>query len=467
MDEHFYDNEFEKFLQQQAKHHRMYPSDAVWKGIHRQIHGHKRWPGLYFIAILMVAALTVCTVFIESEPIISGNQVPKPTTLVYNQLDPAEITDRTFRRIAATTTNNNLPEITADQTPAVEENTVSRSNEIAVAYDNSREQISFDPAYLESFRLFKPEYKPHTYDQQTTATTAQVVATNNNNTTAAELEAGETAVVETTTTLPADAFLEAQPEEAAAIAKLSARQKLSRWQFQFYISPSMNYRTIVDQKPLQAAFNGPVATNAGADAKKVIRYNPGMGVEVGMGALFSLNNRLRVKAGLQYNIRQFNIEAYAGTFEESKIALNRRGVTVDTMRAYTRYRSTGGYNEALLLNKYHQLSIPVGIEYSLLTSGRFGIHLGGSIQPTYTFSQSSYLLTTDYKSYADGRSMLRSWNVNSSLEASFSYKSRKNTEWKFGPQLRYQHLPTYSDPYPIKEYLVDYGFKIGFIKTIQ
>ena len=74
--------------------------------------------------------------------------------------------------------------------------------------------------------------------------------------------------------------------------------------------------------------------------------------------------------------------------------------------------------------------------------------------------------TSDYKSYADGSSMLRKWNINSSLETTISY-AVGNIEWKFGPQVRYQHLPGYSDPYPIKEYLVDYGFKLGFTKTLK
>jgi len=36
-----------------------------------------------------------------------------------------------------------------------------------------------------------------------------------------------------------------------------------------------------------------------------------------------------------------------------------------------------------------------------------------------------------------------------------------------GPQLRYQILSNTIGAYPVKEHLIDYGFKIGIVKKIQ
>jgi hypothetical protein len=36
-----------------------------------------------------------------------------------------------------------------------------------------------------------------------------------------------------------------------------------------------------------------------------------------------------------------------------------------------------------------------------------------------------------------------------------------------GPQVRYQVLSSYKDKYPIREYLIDYGFKLGIQKTLK
>ena len=77
-----------------------------------------------------------------------------------------------------------------------------------------------------------------------------------------------------------------------------------------------------------------------------------------------------------------------------------------------------------------------------------------------------YIISTDYKYYTNGESLFRKWNVNSAISANISYKL-KNTTLYIGPQVRYQHLPTYVDKYPIKEYRVDYGVKLGIIKSIR
>ena len=76
-----------------------------------------------------------------------------------------------------------------------------------------------------------------------------------------------------------------------------------------------------------------------------------------------------------------------------------------------------------------------------------------------------YAISTDYKYYANGAPFLRKWNWNSSFDLSFTFQT-KDTKWYIGPQIRYQHLPTYNDVYPIKEYRMDYGLKIGFIKPL-
>jgi hypothetical protein len=466
MEEHFYDNDFEKFLQQQVKHHRMYPSDAVWKGIYKQMHGYKKWPGLYFFAILIVASLTVCTLFIESETIIYPSQpvIAKATTLKYNQLNPDEITEHTIRSIQANNEASNIQQdlvTTSNSTEDLkpEAVTVSRPAEIAAAYDELSDNNTINTELINITVILEPKE------------TVQQLSLTNNNPFKSKAKrkaitvitgADEEDAVAKKTTNATDEYLEQHPEEVDRMIQQQVRTKQPKWHLQFYIAPSMNYRNIVDTKAPDQQSAGPVGNSYGVNASKVIRYQPGMGIEFGVGTLYDFNKKLKLKAALQYNIRQYNIEAYEGTTELAKIALD----GVDTLRAISRYRSTGLDGEAQLLNKYHQVSLPVGVEYSLFSSKRFGFNIGGTLQPTYTFSESSYLLSSDYKSYADGKSILRRWNLNSSVEATFTYNAR-NVQWRFGPQLRYQHLPNYTDAYPIKEYLIDYGFKIGFTKAIR
>lgn len=455
MDDNFYDNDFEKFLQQQVKHHRMYPSDAVWKGIYKQMHGNRKWPGLYFFGILMVAALTVCTVFIESKPIIYSQQkIAQVTSPGYDQLNPVQTTEHTFKQINRNNVAVNLSDIVITSTPvensiepaANRNNEAERYQEVSIPSFTNSETIITSSVEQNLVALNEPKI-------------ALPLKTNPIPVTVNPDKEKEEIAAKTNAT---DEYLEQHPEETDRIIKQQLRTKSSKWQMQYYITPSLNYRKIIDENQTNTNFYGPIANSNRTSANKVIRYNPGMGIEVGVGALYSLTNRIKIKAAVQYNIRQFNIEAYSGNTELAKITAQQG----NTVYAITKYRSTGVTSETELINKYHQLSLPVGLEYAVLRSKRVGFQIAGTLQPTYTFSQSAYLLTSDYKSYANGKDILRNWNINSSLEATFSLKG-KNVEWKFGPQLRYQHLPTYSDNYTIKEFLVDYGFKIGFTKTIQ
>ncbi|MCE3281330.1 MAG: PorT family protein [Chitinophagaceae bacterium] len=472
MDDKFYDNDFERFLQQQVKQHRMYPSDAVWKGIYKQVHGNRKWPGLYFFAILTIAALTVVTVMMETGPVDQTVQGKIKSVPVVNNLDPAQVTRQVINTInskqqngipgsivASIGTANNIinPVDQTIETGSLSEQTVTEQQIVVTGMRNAGEENN--PVTIRSTQAAdtdKSDAQVAASTKPVAALTPAAVAANK----ADKAETDEEAITKKNTN-PTDEYLEANPEEIARIQKQPVRVKPSKWQFQFYITPSMSYRQIVDKKPVNNNYNGPV-TAYGVQANKVIRYRPGMGTEFGLGAQYKLTDRMKLSGAFQFNIRQYNIDAYMGNSELATIAVE-RGTAYN---AIVRYRSSGGYGEAELLNKYHQVSLPLGVEYSIVNSKRFGVNVAAAVQPTYTFSQSTYLLTSDYKSYADGTEFLRRWNINSNLEATISYNTG-NLQWKFGPQLRYQHLPNYTAPYPIREYLIDYGFKIGFTKTIQ
>jgi hypothetical protein len=61
---------------------------------------------------------------------------------------------------------------------------------------------------------------------------------------------------------------------------------------------------------------------------------------------------------------------------------------------------------------------------------------------------------------------MRKWNINTSVGINLTYRAGTSS-WQIGPQVRYQHLSTYSNAYPIKEHLMDYGIRLGFTKQIN
>ena len=59
------------------------------------------------------------------------------------------------------------------------------------------------------------------------------------------------------------------------------------------------------------------------------------------------------------------------------------------------------------------------------------------------------------------------WNINTGIEAFMQFNGKKGISWQVGPQIRYQLLPGAVRSYPVREHLIDYGLKIGFVKTLQ
>jgi hypothetical protein len=169
---------------------------------------------------------------------------------------------------------------------------------------------------------------------------------------------------------------------------------------------------------------------------------------------------------VQFNFSRYDIEAYSSMPEIATIALNNQTFINDTVSSYSRIRNFSGYAEEDLSNQYFQISMPVGVEYKVIGSGKLELHLAGTIQPTYLVNRNSYLITTDFKNYMREPSLVRRWNVNGGLEAFVSYHTG-SVRWQVGPQFRYQLLSTYSRKYPIKEQLMEYGVKVAVSRTLR
>ncbi len=181
---------------------------------------------------------------------------------------------------------------------------------------------------------------------------------------------------------------------------------------------------------------------------------------------------------MQFNVRQYNIRAYSISQPEESLPVateNIIGVNTNTQVPPLTDDSylTSADNMAaeskpvVLSNRYYEIAAPVGIDWRILSTGnnRLSVNVAAAMQPTYTFDKEPFVITTNYKSYTDGTSIMRNWNLNSNMEAYVSYQIGP-FRWQVGPQFRYQHFSTYSNNYPIREHLLDYGIKLGFTKSL-
>src|SRR5687767_14228847 len=88
MERDFYNEDIEQLLKQKADQYKMYPSDKVWKGIHRSLHPRRKW--YCFSFALFLGALSYYTIMDMIAP--SRNPAVAETKNPATHTPPSNIT---------------------------------------------------------------------------------------------------------------------------------------------------------------------------------------------------------------------------------------------------------------------------------------------------------------------------------------------------------------------------------------
>lgn len=473
----YQDDEFEQFLQDEVKQHRMYPSDHVWNNIRTELHGYRSWPALTFISVFIITALTLSTVLStqqqnvhlqplsvpnvvtsQQQALAANNAAHEKSRQYFNTLAPSSINTHTIAELESS--NDDLLANTVDNiTPgATIVNTTAPKSSMAATKDiHAVRALNATP--IENLSTIAVTETAANNNELIVPTKDESVNTNEK---ATELKEEQYPLISE------------NPKNHNSVArkKLSSK-RLSKFGFQFYITPSTSYRRLSDEKVkdiIQPAASAALPVNAPlnqpANINEVVRHRPAVGMELGFAVLYNISDRLKLKTGLQLNIRHYQIETFqSSTYDRATISLiNFNGI--ENITRYSPYNNNVGYKQTELANKVYQLSVPIGLQWQVLKGKHLGMNAEASVQPTLNLNKNVYLLSTDYRHYADGNDFVRKWNINTNVGFNLTYTSGKTT-WQLGPQVRYQHLPTFSNKYPIKEYLLDYGMRIGLTKAIQ
>ncbi len=245
-------------------------------------------------------------------------------------------------------------------------------------------------------------------------------------------------------------------------------KKNASWQI--YATPTMGYRRLKGEASgstyQYSVFS--LSTNAvfARNVKDAVSHKPGMGFEIGTAMFYPLSKKLNFKAGLQANYNHYQIEAFSSVPEIANYGMNNNAFSSYPISAVSFYSNNSGYSPATLRNEHYMLSMPVGIDYEIAGTKKLNFSVASTIQPTYVFANYSYLLSTDLKHYAKEPTLNRRWNMNAAIEANLNME-RGGFKWSIAPQFRYQMLSSFKSKYPIKENLMDFGIKVGIIKTIK
>lgn len=445
MERNSYNGDFERFLRDNANGYRMYPSEKVWKGVHRSLHVRSKWYRLSAL-LLLFSFLTTGMVFIFS---LKKSDNPTEATADLTVGNNNTQKDKQVSR----------PEMTRAslQTPTPDKG-ISRKNS---AHSKGPVTVSTSAALVAS--VFEPAAFPATSPIAVAAEQSENPAEplfEETNTRMTERFPDEPALalrfqgkaLATSSLAPSNTIAVTNPK--LSFTKPGPR-KLN-WQIHF--TPTVSYRKLSENKQYRPV--GSVNYTSLLNVNDAVIHKPDIGFEIGLDARYSLSNKLRARIGIQSNVTRYEIRAYSSRYELATITLNSQNGAPNSVSAISNYRNFGGYNSNWLENLYLQVSIPFGIDYIIADNKKTQFGISSSLQPTYLLGKQAYLLSADYKNYVKVPDLIRRWNANVDFETFVGYSTGK-IKWQVGPQVRYQIFSSFVDSYPVRENLFDFGLKLG------
>jgi hypothetical protein len=449
MQRNFYTDDFEQLIRQKADQYKMYPSEHVWKGVHRALHGRRRWYWTGLVVMLLGAGL------FTAEYLLKEQTVNPLAERIQSSLDAAQQAGQEVQPTTPpkTTTNYLLSNPSQERiSEGVADNLVANSIESSLPFVTSATWNDFSIVAV-----------PTSSSRKLSGISQLNIESNSVQQSAAAPEFADAA--------SESAQQAEQPvnwlQEYAVYQLTAIKAKRVGWML--YFSPTMNYRKLTGgsnlYSPASEIQSVPLALSFSGEVDQYVHHKPALGFELGTSFLYRTSRNVNFKAGIQFNYSRYNIEAYSSHPEKATIALSPYW-DADTMVSYTSVRNLGGYAQQEIANQYFELSLPVGVDVRLFGNEKLALNVAGTLQPTYLLNRNSYLITTDYKNYTREPSLVRRWNVNAGFETYVAY-NKGTVRWQLGPQFRYQLLSSYVNKYPIKEYLMEYGFKLGVSKTIR
>jgi hypothetical protein len=462
MERNDYNGGFEHFLKDKADQYKLYPSDRVWNAINDRLHPKSKWPYLVVAAIFL--GLGIGGKIFDSS--LSGSTVNKDTR-------------------ALTVLTDNSPEL-----QSFPDNSASTRSLTSNSGKNSMKLVHSNPDLVTNYGRSAQNKQQETslkvvpggkltVKNQPVSNIEAIAGTQSAKSADAQIQNGYQ--IETGSLLIND-----QPHDLATVSiiqnkaagkpvtetkkapKTTAIKVLKPYKdkfgLQFYMSPTVSYRKLYGDG-IKTYGNSLGSTfNYSNDVNSAVTHKPMIGTEVGAALVFNMNKKLRFKTGIQVNFNQYESLGFENSAE--LVPMTAAGIGHTQVNAMSTFRSSGTTQGTWLRNQHIMIAIPVGAELSVYNSRNVQLNIAGSLQPTYSINNRSYMVSSDLKNYAQAPSLYRHFNMNTSIEAFLSIKSG-SVKWSIGPQLRYQILSSFKKEYPISEHLLDYGFKIGLTKTLK
>lgn len=240
------------------------------------------------------------------------------------------------------------------------------------------------------------------------------------------------------------------------------KKRNTKIEWQYYVTPLIS----------TATFRGrPLHSNADPGLSPIVvmsneplrnrEYNARMGLETGVQMSYKLLKKLAFVTGVNFSYSGYKVMSYPIHPTSASLILQDENTEMIYSRRYVaRFGNGTTQNQKPLSNYSYQVSIPLGLQYTVWGNKDMQVNLLSSFSPTAILKSDAFIMSSDSKYYVQDPSLLRPVNVNGSFEPTITFISPK-VKWHVGPEIRYQLLSTYKNSFSIKEHLINYGIKIG------
>ena len=478
MEQNNQNNEFEHFLKDSIADFIMIPQRKVWYGIYNHLHPEKKWPSIAVCFCILVAIMHLG--ILNNKNINTDIQISKNEMLNNQNLLAAQIIkDNTVLL------NNNVEIINPKKTLLPKINEEKRTINITpiAVLNNQADDLGLTNEFSKTFsqtnskNKFEVTIKNVVASENSIAQYETLIATEK--TTPKEVE-NDYSQTKNTKTILQSLTTTANTENKTAIVEKKLENKLEnnfatfanmvilpkkgkKKEISYYLTPSVGFRKLMQKDEVKT--NG-ASTNYISISRTNDTYTPekedkkAFNVELGASLDQEINKSFKFKTGIQINYTNYISSATHLDHPTQSTVANRSNIPQYKNMDYSSAPGEINLNKSTL-----QISVPIGVSYSVLGNDNLSLNVAGSIQPSYVVLGSGYVFSADKKYYVSEKDLLNRFNVSAGLETYLSIKTANGVKFNFGPQVRYQLLSTYKSAYNYKENLYNIGVKIGVSTT--
>jgi hypothetical protein len=453
MERKFYPENFERFLKGHADQFKMTPSKKVWHGIYNDLHPGRRWPSIamtlvFIFTLVIIGHLNTSNGDKTSLPDLtslqSTSQIKNPATSTIvkslNQPDTKVITPEndSDEIHPDDIIEDNAPLLTVikDPEPQIKTETVSESKPNNIILENKTEELPSDKIKNDIAKVINDSKEESKILLQEPAEIKT------------EEEFLNTPVSNVKENVSPEKENDPEALSKPSTIKISKPKKISNISWSLFLSPSVSYRLISEEK-----------------INNSVIHHRRLGYEAGTAMSFNILKKLQFTSGLQLNYSGYNITANNIHPMVATLALNsdtQQG-QYDVFSTMSTYGNSTGSEPIRLKNYSLQASIPLGLQYSFAGNDNIKFGAAASFQPSFVVASQAYFLSEDRRNYLKNSYLHRTWNMNTNFTTYVAFSSN-SLKWQIGPQVRYQLLSTYTNRYPVKENLINYGIRISISK---